>query len=61
MDKADYDNLYVDHINNLKMKRKAEKRVNNHKRLDDIGFYQAFTFGTIFWTMFFILAAWTYK
>lgn len=60
MNKSDYTNLYVDLVGpNRKIKKK--EKFNKPKRLDDIGFYQAFTFGTIFWTMFFILAAWTYK
>lgn len=61
MNKADYDNLYVDHINNVKMQRKAKKRAIEQRRMEDIGFCQAMAFGTIFWTMFIMLAVWTYK
>lgn len=60
MNKADYTNLYVDLVGPNR-KIKMQKRVSKPRRLNNVGFYKAFTFGTIFWTMFFILAAWTYK
>lgn len=51
-------NLYVNKVNKATLQNKAKVKP---KRLEDVGFYKAFFYGTIFWTMFFVFAVWVYR
>lgn len=51
-------NLYVNKVNKVTLQNKAKVK---SKRLEDVGFYKAFFYGTIFWTTFLMFAVWIYR